>query len=185
MENLSFAYDNTFNIHTDDERGVFHTSYRKEYQLVTGNICYNVEDQNTVIGEVELYLIDEKWLESNVFHLAEKVDPRLLKAIRSVRFQNTSNRLHRDPDTCLVYGRIAVLTQLRIFEQYQSKGLENHSLDQIIEYLSQVLHVSFIIAPSDKENSQEEHDAYSQLFLDAGFEYTCGDKIPHLCKKVH
>ncbi|NRS46433.1 hypothetical protein [Brevibacillus sp. HB2.2] len=54
MENLSFAYDNTFNIHTDDERGVFHTSYRKEYQLVTGNICCNVEDQNTVIGEVEL-----------------------------------------------------------------------------------------------------------------------------------
>ncbi|MDC0764207.1 hypothetical protein POF51_26155 [Brevibacillus sp. AG] len=185
MENLSFAYDNTFNIHKDDERVVFHTCYRKEYQLVTGKIYSNVEDQNTVIGEVEMYLIDENWLESNVFHLAEKVDPRLLKAIRSVRFQNPSNRLHRDPNTCLVYGRIAVLTQLRIFEQYQSKGLENHSLEQVVEYLSQVLHVSFIIAPSVKEDCREEPDSYSQLLLEAGFEYTCGDKIPHLCKKVH
>ncbi|WP_103109469.1 GNAT family N-acetyltransferase [Brevibacillus reuszeri] len=159
----------------------FSTTYQKEYQLVTGIIHAKKHGELLEIGEVQLYLIDENWLESNVYQLAEKVDPVLFKAIRSVRFYESASRLHRDPFTCLVFGRIAVLTDLQIKEEYQRKGLGQATLEELEEYLSKVLHVSFLIAPA---NAEKDVVGFNRLFTNAAFEYTNGDGHPHFCKKI-
>ncbi|MGG4495603.1 hypothetical protein [Brevibacillus reuszeri] len=183
MENVSVDLENLLGDYRElNYIGTqFSSTYQKEYQLVRGMIKAKKHGEVLDIGEVELYLIDENWLESNVYQLAEKVDPVLLKAIRSVRFFESSSRLHRDPFTCLVFGRIAVLTDLQIKEEFQRKGLGRETLEDLEEYLSKVLYVSFLIAPVIAD---EENDRFNQLFMNADFEYTNGDGHPHFCKKM-
>lgn len=160
------------------------SQYQKEYQLVTVDIFANVQKSKDKVGEASIYLIDERWIESNLYTLAETVDPYLAEALRSVRIIGAGSKgIMPTQYVQHVYGRLAVLRDFQIYEKFRGKGIGRIAIQVLLEYLSDVVNVSFVIVnPNSYSMKQNDNDSkIIDFFEGAGFLSTYGTKEPHMC----
>lgn len=190
METLSFLSEE--GLDPRKEFGFSHidavSQYQRQYQQLDVKIYGSVHQEIKQVGKAQIYLIDENWLESNLYQMAEKIHPQLLRALRSVRFLHATNHPnYLEPMASIVYGRVAVLTSLEIFKGYRNNGLGTSSLEEMMEYLAKVLHVSFVIASSnyDPMTERDKYLTLKRFLLKAGFVSTSnGDDVPQFCRNI-
>lgn len=172
--------------------------------LLSGKVNYLKEEgvESDPIGEFNIIMYDQAWY-SDIRYAADEHSEHRLEAMTQVSFGTSRMDAGK-----YVQGRIAILNRFTIYEEYQRKGFGTRFMEELIDYLHNVLYVNYIVLQAspfmehwpypDEENvelTDEQHlenskyvemkrEQLSDFYKNVGFEHTGKDSLNYMVLSI-